>query len=143
MPKMEKTQASSNGQNSESQAPQPNLIAFTMDADAGRLVKVEKVDGTGARRELSDEEKVDLVNKGWPTLETIIERAFEAGIGCLLGESQENAQQSQEELELWRVLVMSLMEKTSAHDLLRRDVLGRAFLETALQQGLASSASGA
>ena len=143
MADMEKTAAGPKGRAGEAQSQRPNLIAFTIDADAGQIVKIEKVDSTGAHRELSDEDKANLVaKKGGPTLETVIERAFEAGIGCLLGEDreQDEAQESREESDLRHVLVMSLMEKTSAQDLLQHDVLGRAFLETAVQQVVASRA---
>jgi hypothetical protein len=125
----------------EGQVPRPNLFALTIDADAGQIVKFEKVDSSGAPRDLSDDEKTQLATrKTGQTLEAIVEQAFEAGIGCLLGEQRPEkgqARESQEEAELRHVLVLPLMDKSSAHDLLRKDVLGRAILATAIQQTVA------
>jgi hypothetical protein len=32
----------------------PDLFAFTIDASTGQITRLEKVDGTGARRQLSE-----------------------------------------------------------------------------------------
>ena len=39
------------------------LVSFTVDAETGRIVKVESVDAGGARQELSDEARTALARK--------------------------------------------------------------------------------
>jgi hypothetical protein len=114
----------------------PNLVAFTIDADSGRIVKVEKVDSTGARRDLSDEDTASLTKGGTvPTLETIIEQAFEAGIACVLGDGvdQDEGQESKDDAALSRLLLIPLMERTPAHGLRQPEVLGKAILASAIE----------
>ena len=127
----EKVRPSSSGA-----APRPNLVAFTIDADAGRIVRIEKVDSTGARRDLSDEDAATLIQENTLTLETIIEQAFEAGIACVLGDEarQDDLQETEDDAALSRLLLMPLMERTPAHSLQRPEVLGRAILASALEQ---------
>src|SRR5215831_17042631 len=68
------------------------LFAFTIDADTAQIVKFEAVDGSGGHRELSQEEKVALLRKGNERrIEEVVERAFEAGIGCALDEEPNEA----------------------------------------------------
>jgi hypothetical protein len=116
---------------------QPDLVAFTIDANAGRIVKVEKVDNTGARRELSDEDAARLTNANTvPTLEAIIEQVFEAGIACVLGDdaAPDEAHESEEDGDLIRLLLLPLMERTSAHSLKQHGLLGRAIIASAIEQ---------
>jgi hypothetical protein len=115
--------------------PHPNLVAFTIDADAGRIVKIEKVDSTGARRDLSDEDAASLTKRNTLTLETLIERAFEAGIACVLGDEapQDEALESEDDA-LSRLLLMPLMERTPVHSLPQGEVLGRVILASAIEQ---------
>jgi hypothetical protein len=114
--------------------PHPNLVAFTVDADAGRIVKVEKVDSTGARRDLSEEDAASLTQRNAITLERLIEEAFEAGIACVLGdEAAEDETAEPEGDALSRLLLMPLMERTPAHGLQQPEVLGRAIVASALE----------
>src|SRR5262245_11150666 len=63
------------------------LFVFTIDADTAQIVKFESVDGSGGRRELSQDEKTALVRKGnEDRIDEVLEQAFEAGIACALGE---------------------------------------------------------
>jgi hypothetical protein len=115
----------------------PNLVAFTIDGNSGRIVKVEKVDSTGARRDLSDEDAASLAKgRTVPTLEAIIEQAFEAGIACVLGDDaeQDEGQESKDDAALSRLLLMPLMERTPAHGLQQPEVLGKAILASAIEQ---------
>lgn len=120
----------------------PNLLAFTIDIETGQILKLEKVDSTGAHLELSDDETASLAaSKGAPSLEAMIEQAFEAGFSCLLDQRQErvrardrDAEESDLERELRRTLLLSLIEKTPAQHLLDRNLLSRAILRTAIEQ---------
>jgi len=128
------------------------LFAFTIDANTAQIVKLETLDASGARHELSDEEKASLAREGSAGgLEEFVERAFEAGIACVLGgdERQEKADESAEESELRHLLLTPLIEHSPAKRLIQREALNRAILGTLIQyatQGPAtaenSSASG-
>ena len=124
--------------------PGPSLFAFTIDASTGQIAGLEKVDSAGARRLLSDQDKVSLqAIKSWHTLESIVEQAFEAGIACVLGDGDEKdeAQELEDEAEVRRTLLLPLMERSRTMTLLHGGVLGQAILATALQQATAPHAS--
>src|SRR3974377_1497003 len=93
--------------------PEPNLITITLDTDTGRIVKVEKVDSAGARRDLSDEDAASLTKGNPLTLAGIIEQAFEAGIACVLGDEpgQDETEESADDAAFSRLLLMPLMER--------------------------------
>jgi hypothetical protein len=122
----------------------PDLFAFTIDASTGQITRLEKVDGTGARRQLSEQDKARLqTSKFSHTLEAIVEQAFEAGIACALGNGDEKDEvpESEDETEVRRILLLPLMERSRTKTLLQRSVLSRAILATALQQVTAAHAS--
>jgi len=83
MPKQEMTkdeQATETGQSAG------KLFTFTIDASTAQIVRLEAEDASGERHELSDEEKASLAQAGSEgSLEQFVERAFEAGIDCVLG----------------------------------------------------------
>ena len=102
-----------NEEKSPSAGPGPGLFAFTIEASTGQITKLEKVDSAGARRQLSEQDKISLQSsKSWHTLEAIVEQAFEAGIECVLGNGDEKdeAQESEDEAEVRRSLLQALME---------------------------------
>ena len=123
--------------------PQPNLFSLTINADSGEIVKIEKVEVTGTRRDLRDDDKAELTAKAAPTLDALIERAFEAGIACVLGveAGDAEAEESDEEADLRRALLMPLMEGSWAKDLLKREVLGKAILASAIAHVSAARAA--
>jgi hypothetical protein len=124
--------------------PEPSLFAFTIDASTGQIGGLEKVDGTGARLLLTDQDKASLqAGKSWSTLESIVEQAFEAGIACVLGngDDKDEAQELEDEAEVRRALLRPLMERSRTMTLLHRGVLGQAILATALQEATALHAS--
>jgi len=113
------------------------LITFTIDANTARIVKLESLDATGARHELSDEEKASFVRQGAAKLEDALEQAFEAGIDCVLGEgAQDDGQESQEDAKLRHLLLTPLIEHSAAGRLLQAEVLHRAILETLVQHSM-------
>jgi len=121
-------------------APSANLVAFTVDAANGRIVKVEGVDAAGAHRELSKDERARLVETAAKaTLERVVEQAFEAGIDCALGADadEEAAAESDGDAEVSRLLLRSLMERSGARRLMRREVLSRAIVGTLIEQAAA------
>jgi hypothetical protein len=116
--------------------PQPDLLTFTIRARTGQIVKIESVDSTGVRHELSDEEKTNLAKeKSKATLEDMLEQAFEAGIACVLGDTdgEDDAPESAKDADLRRLLLRPLIEDGAAKRLLQRDVLSRAVLTTLIR----------
>jgi hypothetical protein len=113
---------------------------LTIDAEVGRIVKVEKVDNTAARRDLSDEDAASLTRDNTiPTVEAIIEQAFEAGIICVLGDEakEDEGQESEDDAAIGRLLLMALIERTPLHGLLQPGVLGKAIVASAIAQAAA------
>jgi hypothetical protein len=117
--------------------PGAGLVALTVDASAGRIVKVEGVDAAGVRHDLTNDERARLgqIEVG-ATLQGIVEEAFEAGIACALGErtDESDASESEEDAELSRTLLRSLIKRSAAKRFLQREVLGRAIVDTLVRQ---------
>jgi hypothetical protein len=115
---------------------QSNLFGLTINGETGEIVKIEKVEGTGARRDLRDDEMAGLTNRAAPTLNALIERAFEAGIACMLGveAGRDEAEESAEEADMRRALLMPLIESTLANEALKPEVVGKAILASAIAQ---------
>ena len=116
----------------------PDLLTVTIDTKTGQIVKIEGANGTRARHELSDAEKASLAKKtGRATLEAIIEQAFEAGIGCGLGEEADEDEpvESEKDANIRHLLLRPLIENSAVKRLMRRDVLSRAFLKTLIGNG--------
>ena len=112
------------------------LFAFTIDANTARIVKLETLDASGSRHELSEEEKASLAREESANgLEDVVERAFEAGIACVLGgeEPQEKTEESAEDAELRHMLLTPLIEHSPAKRLIEREALTRAILGTLIQ----------
>jgi len=112
------------------------LFTFTIDASTGQVVKLEAEDASGERHELSDEEKASLAQAGRAgDLEQLVERVFEAGIACVLGdgEREDKADEPADEAELRHLLLTPLIEHSPAKRLMQREALSRAILGTLIQ----------
>ena len=120
------------------------LFTFTIDASTAQVVKLETEDASGARHELSDEEKASLAQAGGDgDLEQIVERAFEAGIACVLGGgvSEDKADEPADEAELRHLLLTPLIEHSPAGRLMQREALSRAILGTLIQHATKAPAA--
>jgi hypothetical protein len=112
------------------------VFAFTIDATTAEVVKLETLDASGARRELSEEEKATLAQAGTEGgLEEFVARAFEAGIGCVLGddEREDKTDEPVEDAELRHLLLAPLIEQSPAKRLVQREALNRAILGTLIR----------
>ncbi|MBA1156830.1 hypothetical protein [Microvirga mediterraneensis] len=117
----------------------PDRFAVTLDAKTGTIIQIEGIDATGARHELSKDEKAELArDNGRAGLEQLLEQAFEAGIACVLGGEDEavGAREPKEEADLRRILLKPLIDESPAARLMRRDVLDRAIVETLIHHSL-------
>jgi hypothetical protein len=116
-------------------------LAFTLDATSGEIIKVENVDSAGQRRELAKPERQELAKeRAGVGVEALIEGAFEAGIGCLLGsgDRKEDEGEPEDEPGVRSILLKSLMEGTSAARAVRREVLRQAIIQTLIQDAAGS-----
>lgn len=123
------------------QLSRPERFTVTLDANTGEIIEIEGVDATGARHELSKNERLDLSRyNGQFSLEELLEQAFEAGIACVLGgeDGPDEAKEAREDADLRRILLKPLIEESPAARLMRRDVLDRAIVETLLHHSLKS-----
>jgi hypothetical protein len=125
---------------SSSSAEQPaarNLISITVDADTGRVVKIESVDTAGERHELSEDVRASLASKQEKaTVAAVVEQAFEAGIDFVLGAPGEGeaSEADEEDADLRRVLLRSLIRHSPAKRLVQRDVLAQAIVGSLIEQ---------
>jgi hypothetical protein len=122
------------------------LVAFTLDAETGQVLTVEAVGPGGYRRELSDDARAGLVSKAaQANLQGLVEQAFEAGIGCVLGADADPEAtadpEDEEEADLRRILLKSLIARSAARRLVQREVLGPAILGTLMAQAAAARAA--
>ena len=126
---------------SAQEARQVDRLAFTLDAETGEILKYEAVDAAGVRRELSQNERVELAKiRGGEAVEDLIERGFEAGLACLLGgaDEPEDESETEEVASLRRALLRPLIEKSLVARALRRDALRRAIMRSLITDVLGS-----
>jgi hypothetical protein len=120
------------------------LLAFTIDPSTAQIVKLETTTADGARRELTDEEKARLIKRrSGKTIERVVERAFEAGIACVIDGAgdgaEEDANDSSEDVDLTHRLLAPLIEHSPAKRLIARDVVDRTVLDTLIEHAVTSS----
>ena len=116
-------------------------VTITIDAESAEVVRIEGVDATGSRHELSDEEKASIVKERRDErLGMLVEQAFEAGIASVLGreDEEETTEESPEDVELRRELLAPLMEQSGLGHLTERTALNRAMLGTLIEHSMKS-----
>ena len=120
---------------------QGDRLAITLNSDTGEILKYEAVDAAGGRRELSQNEKLELakIRRG-EAVEDLIERSFEAGLACLLGgaDGPEDENETEEDARFRRALLRPLMEESVVGPRLRRDALRRAIVRSLIRDVLGS-----
>ena len=105
-------------------------IIFTMRAPTGEVLKVEKIDVGGNRRDLSKEEVAGLVGKSEESeIEDALDEAFEAGISSLLDPRTEveESPETGDEVALRREL-LTLIVGAGARRRLQRRIVQRLIL---------------
>ena len=116
-------------------------VTITIDAESAEVVRVEGVDATGARHELSAEEKASFIKERRDErVLALVEHAFEAGIASVLGvgdeEEEEKTQESPEDIEFRRELLAPLIERSGLGRLKERPALNRAILGTLIEHSM-------
>ena len=104
-------------------------VVVTINAPMGKIVRVERIDKSGKRQELEDEEWEKLVGvDDVEQIETALEQAFEAGIAAVFGEEYEDEEESEddEEKALRRILIAELLRRHPVRRrILQRLLVGR------------------
>lgn len=107
-------------------------IIFTMRAPTGQVLKAEKIDAGGNRREFSKEEITSLVGKNEVSeIEDALDEAFEAGICSLLHprseveESPETADEVALRRELLTLIVGAGVRRRLQRRIVQRLILSR------------------
>ena len=115
-----------------------SLFSFTVDTNTGQVVTVEALDAAGTRRKVSDSRMKVLAREGRQRLESVVEEAFEAGIDCVLGDSDEKLENTEreEDAQLRHDLIAPLIQKSAAGRRLKREVLQRTVLGTLIQNSM-------
>ncbi len=110
-------------------ASEEEQVVVTINAPIGKIVSVEKIDKTGKRHELAEEEWAKLLGHDEvDELEFALEEAFEAGIATVLGEEYEDdeADEDEEERALRQLLIGGLLRRRPVHRrILQRVVVSR------------------
>ncbi len=119
--------------NTKRESPRPartvetEQLVVTLSVPTGEIVKVEKLERGGHRRELTDEEYVGLaVDDETDKLEETLEDAYEAGVADALGENdvdgEDDGHEAFERLAVGRLLVRKKLRRELRRRLMRRAV---------------------
>jgi hypothetical protein len=119
-------------------------FVFEINAKTGLVSKCEVIDLVGVRRELSEEEQVNLAKtRMQDRLEGLLERAFESGIASAFGgdDEQDDRPEDEADNELRRVLLDPLLKKSIVRRLMMRNVLAPAILRTLIQYSIKAASA--
>jgi len=89
-------------------------VVMTIKGPKGKIVRIEKIDKSGKRHEMPQEEWAKLVGEDeLDEIEDALEQAFEAGIAALLGEEFEDdtTYEDDEEKMFRRLLIAGLLTR--------------------------------
>jgi hypothetical protein len=95
-------------------ASEEEQVVVTINAQTGKIVRVEKIDKSAKHQELAEEEWAKLVGADEvEEIENALEEAFEAGVAAVFGEEYEDdeAYEDDEERELRRLLIGGLLRR--------------------------------
>jgi len=117
-------------------------LVVTFNAAKGEIVKVERVDKTGKRQELTEEECATLAGQDEvDEIEAALEEAFETGVAVVFGDEDEQYAEDNddEERALRQLLIGRLLRRHPVrrrllHQLLLRRLLLRRLLKRGLRQ---------
>jgi hypothetical protein len=119
-------------------------LVFTLRPKTGEILKIEGVDAARNRRELSKTEIAELAKQtAGPSVEALVERAFEAGIACLLdGENgKDDEAETEDEAGVRQILLKSLIEGSAAARTIGQDARREAIIRTLIHDIADTSSS--
>ena len=114
------------GSESAGAAEEEQQVVVTI--NSGRIVKVEKIDKSGKRQELAEEDLAKLAGEDeLEEIESSLEESFEAGVAVALGEEYDvdEADEDEEEKSVRRLLLGGLLRRKVRQRILQRMVVGR------------------
>jgi len=114
------------GSESAGAAEEEQQVVVTI--NSGRIVKVEKIDKSGKRQELAEEDLTKLAGEDeLEEIESSLEESFEAGVAVALGEEYDadEADEDEEEKSVRRLLLGGLLRRKVRQRILQRMVVGR------------------
>jgi hypothetical protein len=114
------------GSESAGAADEEQQVVVTI--NSGRIVKVEKIDKSGKRQELAEEDLTKLAGEDeLEEIESSLEESFEAGVAVALGEEYDvdEADDDEEEKSVRRLLLGGLLRRKVRQRILQRMVVGR------------------
>jgi hypothetical protein len=112
----------------------PESMVFTLDTTTGGVLKLEVIDATLVPREVTKAERIELTRKFRGGVDTLLERAFEAGIAVLLdGDGVEERDETDDEAGVRRVLLEPLLEMTFAARDARRASVRKAIVRSLIE----------
>lgn len=133
------------GAESVGAAEEEQQLVVTVSKAMGGIVKVERVDKTGKRQEIAEEEWAKLAGEDEvEEIETALEEAFEAGIAVVLGDNYEDeeAYEDDEERALRRLLIGGLLRRSVRRRILQRILLSRLLQRSTSKAGYSNKAKG-
>ena len=98
-------------------------LIFTLNTATGAVIKIEKIDEAGKRREVQKDETLKLVGKdNFHEIEAALDEAFEVGISSVFEpeHEEEEGADSEEEMELRRVLLAGIVGRNVRRRLQRK-----------------------
>ena len=104
-------------------AEETKQLILTINTATGAVVKIEKIDEAGKRREIEEDEMLKLVGKdNFREIEAALDEAFEAGISSIFEPhaDEEEIAESEEETEFRRVLLAGIIDRGVRRRLQRR-----------------------
>ena len=116
---------------SEAAAGEELQFVATVNTTMRKVVSVEKVDKSGKRQELGEEDWAKLVGESeLESIETALEEAFETGVAAVLGEDfgEDEEVEDDEERELRRMLIGGLLQRPIRRRILQRILMNRLLL---------------
>jgi hypothetical protein len=115
--------------------PVTKYLTVTIDADSARVVRVEGQNASGARHELTRDERKSLASDKDDSLDDLLERAFEAGIACVLGGDADidATPESPEDTQLRHELLAPLIKRSAVKHMRDSGVLNRAIVNTLIE----------
>jgi len=125
--------AGKSGPSKAAPADETEQLVLTMSAPKGEILKVERIDRAGHRRELSHDEFTELAGaEDADDLENALGEAYGAGIVDAFGEEEED--EDEEDAALRRLLLARLLGRQLVRRRLRRLILGRALRRRLLER---------
>ncbi|MGZ3527704.1 MAG: hypothetical protein ACXVAO_08360 [Vulcanimicrobiaceae bacterium] len=111
-------------------------LIVTMRPDGGEILSVEKVDKSGLRSELSEEEYGKIAGEDEvDEIEAALDTAFEAGIAEALGDDVQSEQTTGEDAVLERLIILRLLgRRVGRVHALRRNMLRRLLLRRLIRR---------